>query len=85
MLNWVERRKRIFLHFTPTSASWANLVERFFATLTDKRIRRRRLHLGAAPREVPAGVSEASQRESAAAGEIMVKVERGRATLAASS
>ena len=26
VLNWIERKKRIFLHFTPTSASWANLV-----------------------------------------------------------
>ncbi len=40
VLGWIERKKRIFLHFTPTSASWANLVERFFATLTEKRIRR---------------------------------------------
>ena len=28
------------LHFTPTSASWLNLVERFFAAITSKRIRR---------------------------------------------
>ena len=28
------------LHFTPTSASWLNLVERFFAEITTKRIRR---------------------------------------------
>ena len=40
VLGWIERQKRIFLHFAPTSASWANLVERFFATLTDKQIRR---------------------------------------------
>ena len=40
MLGWIERQKRIFLHFTPTSASWVNLVERFFATLTQKQIRR---------------------------------------------
>lgn len=40
VLDWIERKKRVFLHFTPTSASWANLVERFFATLTEKRIRR---------------------------------------------
>ena len=39
VLAWIERRKRVFLHFTPTSASWANLVERFFAVLTDKQIR----------------------------------------------
>ena len=40
VLGWIERSKRVFLHFTPTSASWVNLVERFFAMLTDKRIRR---------------------------------------------
>ena len=40
MLAWIERKKRIFLHFIPTSSSWANLVERFFATLTQKQIRR---------------------------------------------
>jgi hypothetical protein len=31
---------RFKLHFTPTSASWLNLVERFFAEITSKRIRR---------------------------------------------
>lgn len=40
VLGWIERQGRIFLHFTPTSASWLNLVERFFSTLTEKRIRR---------------------------------------------
>ena len=40
VLNWIERKKRIFLHFTPAGASWANIVERFFASLTEKRIRR---------------------------------------------
>ena len=28
------------MHFTPTSASWLNMVERFFRDITDKRIRR---------------------------------------------
>ena len=40
VLGWIERQGRIFLHFTPTSTSWLNLVERFFSTLTRKRIRR---------------------------------------------
>lgn len=40
VLGWIERQGRIFLHFTPTSTSWLNLVERFFSTLTEKRIRR---------------------------------------------
>jgi transposase len=37
---WLAKRPRFILHFTPTSASWINLVERFFATLTEKQIRR---------------------------------------------
>jgi transposase len=37
---WLAKRPRFTLHFTPTSASWMNLVERFFATLTEKQIRR---------------------------------------------
>ena len=37
---WLAKHKRFKLHFTPTSASWLNLVERFFAEITRKRIRR---------------------------------------------
>ncbi len=37
---WLEKHPRFSLHFTPTSASWLNLVERFFAEITTKRIRR---------------------------------------------
>jgi len=37
---WLEAHPRFQLHFTPTSASWLNLVERFFAEITAKRIRR---------------------------------------------
>lgn len=40
VLEWIEKKKRIYLHFIPTSSSWLNLVERFFSTLTEKRIRR---------------------------------------------
>jgi len=38
--SWIESHPRFHLHFTPTSASWLNLVERFFAEITNKRIRR---------------------------------------------
>lgn len=38
--NWLVKNTRIHLHFTPTSASWLNLVERWFAMITEKRIRR---------------------------------------------
>ena len=37
---WMIRHPRFHVHFTPTSASWLNQVERFFATLTEKQIRR---------------------------------------------
>jgi transposase len=37
---WFAKRPRFHLHFTPTSASWINLVERWFAILTEKQIRR---------------------------------------------
>lgn len=37
---WLEKHPRFKLHFTPTSASWLNLVERFFAEITSRRIRR---------------------------------------------
>jgi transposase len=37
---WLARHPRYHLHFTPTSASWLNLVERWFATLTERQLRR---------------------------------------------
>ena len=37
---WLTKHPRFHLHFTPTSSSWLNLVERFFGQLTDKTIRR---------------------------------------------
>ncbi len=37
---WLARHPRFELHFTPTSSSWLNLVERWFRELTEKRIRR---------------------------------------------
>lgn len=38
--NWLARRPRFHVHFTPTSASWLNQVERWFASLTQRCIRR---------------------------------------------
>lgn len=37
---WLARNPRFHVHFTPTSASWLNQVERWFATLTERQIRR---------------------------------------------
>jgi transposase len=38
--NWFAKRPRFHMHFTPTYGSWINLVERWFAEITNKRIRR---------------------------------------------
>jgi transposase len=38
--DWLAKRPRWHVHLTPTSSSWLNQVERFFAKLTDKQIRR---------------------------------------------
>lgn len=37
---WLEKHPRFVIHFVPTSSSWLNLIERWFAELTNKRIRR---------------------------------------------
>ena len=37
---WLKRHPRFHVHFTPTSASWLNMVERFFRDLTQNRLRR---------------------------------------------
>ena len=37
---WLRKHKRVHFHFTPTSSSWLNLVERFFSELTERQIRR---------------------------------------------
>ena len=37
---WLARHPRFHMHFTPTSSSWLNMVERFFRDLTQQRIRR---------------------------------------------
>ncbi|MFJ6686984.1 IS630 family transposase, partial [Streptomyces werraensis] len=37
---WLLAHPRFHLHFTPTGSSWLNLVERWFAELTNKQIRR---------------------------------------------
>lgn len=38
--SWLKRHPRFHVHFTPTSSSWLNMVERWFREITDKRIRR---------------------------------------------
>jgi len=38
--SWIKRHPRFHLHFTPTSSSWLNLIERWFRELSQKRLRR---------------------------------------------
>jgi len=84
---WLDKRPRFHLHFTPTSSSWLNLVERWFRNLTDKAIRR------GVFRSVPdliAAIDDYLNANNddpspflwtATADEILQKVQRGRATL----
>ena len=44
VLKWLARHPRFTFHFTPTSASWINAVEGFFATLTKRRQERGVFH-----------------------------------------
>lgn len=46
--NWFAKRPRFHVHFTPTYGSWLNLVERWFAELTNKQLRRG-VHRSVAP------------------------------------
>jgi transposase len=41
---WLKRHPRFHIHFTPTSSSWLNMIERWFREITDKRIRRGVFH-----------------------------------------
>jgi len=50
---WLAKRPRYHLHFTPTGASWTNLVERWFATLTERQLRR---GVHRSPRELEAAI-----------------------------
>ena len=89
VLEWIESKKRIFLHFIPTSSSWLNLVERFFAMLTEKQIRRGVFtsvgHLEECLKDYLNTYNENPRPLvwTKSAEEIMKKVSRGRKALAA--
>ncbi len=84
---WLARHPRFHLHFTPTSSSWLNLVERWFRNLTDKAIRRgifRSVPDLIAAIEDYLAASNDDPRPfvwTATAEEILEKVRRGRVTL----
>jgi len=91
VLAWLAEHPRFHMHFTPTSSSWLNMVERFFRDITDKRIRRGVFKsvadLKAAIAEYIA-VHNAKPKPfiwTAKASDILAKVNRARAVLNKSS
>src|SRR5512135_944546 len=84
---WLAKHPRFHLHFTPTSSSWLNLVERWFRDLTDKRLRRGSFNsvadLIAAIEEYLAVHNENAKPFvwTATADSILAKVRRGRVAL----
>ena len=84
---WLAKHPRFHLHFTPTSSSWLNLVERWFRDITDKAIRRGVFH--SVPDLIAAieAYLEANNADpkpfiwTATADAILAKVSRGRIAL----
>jgi transposase len=84
---WLAKHPRFVLHFTPTSSSWVNLVERFFGKLTDKALRRGVFH--SVPDLIAAIETYLTANNdnptpfvwTATAESILEKVRRGRVTL----
>ena len=85
---WLRRHPRVHFHFTPTSASWLNLVERFFSELTTRQLR----HLAVTSvAELETAVQHYFTRRNvdprpftwtASVKSILAKVNRGNETLA---
>jgi transposase len=84
---WQRRNPRFTFHFTPTSASWLNMVERFFRNLTEKSVRRGVFH---SVKELEAAIEEHIRMHNldpkpfiwtATANDVLEKVRRGRRTL----
>src|SRR2546421_12856495 len=84
---WLGKHPRSHLHFTPTSSSWLNLVERWFRDLTDKAIRRGVFH---SVNELVTAIEDYLKANNddpkpfiwtATAEQILANVARGRVTL----
>lgn len=85
--NWLKRKKRVFLHFTPTSSSWLNLIERFFGVLSERQLKR---GIFSSVKELEASIIAFIEKHNhdpvpfvwtKSAEEILEKVDRARATL----
>jgi transposase len=84
---WLKRHPRFHMHFTPTGASWLNMIERFFRDLSHHRIRRGAF---ASVREVIAAIEDYIRLHNrkpkpfiwtAKASDILEKVKRARTVL----
>lgn len=84
---WLAKHPRFHMHFTPTSASWLNQVERFFGLITEDRIRRGVFHSVAELEAAIQGYLDNHNanpkpfRWTARAANILEKVARGRQVL----
>jgi transposase len=85
---WLAKHPRVHFHFIPTSSSWLNLVERLFAELTERQIRRLAVTSVA---ELEAAIAEYLEERNrsprpftwtASVDDIISKVQRGNETLA---
>jgi transposase len=87
VVNWLKRNTRFHVHFTPTSASWLNMVERFFRDLSEQRLRRGVFHsVPELTEAVDTYVAGHNQKPkpfiwTAAASDILQKVQRARKNL----
>jgi len=86
--HWLAKHPRVVMHFTPTSASWLNMVERFFRDLSEKRLRRDSFTSVADLEQAIAQYIEHHNKNptpfiwTASAGDILAKVTRAKAALA---
>jgi transposase len=84
---WQQRNPNFHFHFTPTSASWLNMVERFFRDLSENRIKRGVFHSVADLEQAIAAYLELHNEKpkpfiwTAKASDILEKVTRGRKAL----
>jgi transposase len=84
---WAARHSRFHFHFTPTSSSWLNMVERFFRDLTERQLRRGVFTSVAELQAAILAYIEEHNRNpkpfiwTAKATDILEKVKRARATL----
>ncbi len=84
---WLHKHKRFHMHFTPTSSSWMNLVERFFADLTQDCVREgsfasvKELKDSIVPYLEERNGAPKPYRWKASGAEILAKIQRARQAL----